>query len=124
MTAKFCIMMLVNKKDKIETFLKKIKKIINKNCGFVFVPRRKNLRSLNRYGISIAEAKNEILNLKIKNYYDGPLEDNNPAREGHIWIFKTNICNENFYIKLKIDTVENFEVLKCLSFHVDENKED
>ncbi len=78
------------------------------------------MESLARYGISIADAKENILELNLSNYYKGPKENFDKKRQGYIWGFKMNIKNIPFYIKLKIDTIKGQNILKILGFHEDE----
>ena len=60
-----------------------------------FVPRRKNMQALAQHGLTIADAKNEILGLVVDDYYKGPKQDHDPNRPGYIWEFKKNIENMN-----------------------------
>lgn len=103
----------------IESFLKEAKSLIRKG-KYDFVPRRKNMQSLAKYGLSIIDAKEEIGDLKVKNYYKGPKEDFDRTRTGAIWEFKKQINSTLFYVKLKVTEVNGERVLKCIGFHEDE----
>ena len=103
----------------IESFLKEVKSLIRKG-KYDFVPRRKNMQSLAKYGLSIIDAKEEIGDLKVENYYKGPKEDFDRTRTGAIWEFKKQINSTLFYVKLKVTEVNGECVLKCIGFHEDE----
>lgn len=103
----------------IESFLKEAK-ILIRTGKHDFVPRRKNMQSLAKYGLSIIDAKEEIGDLKVENYYKGPKEDFDRTRTGTIWEFKKQINSTLFYVKLKVTEVNGERVLKCIGFHEDE----
>ena len=103
----------------INGFLQEAKKLVSEG-RYDFVPRRKNMQSLARYGLTITDAKSEILGLVVGDYYKGPKKDFDAGRPGDIWEFKRIINGIQFYIKLKIAQENNAEVLKCLGFHEDE----
>ncbi len=85
-----------------------------------FVPRRKNMQALAQHGLTIMDAKNEILGLVVGDYYKGPKRDLDPNRTGDIWEFKKNIDGMKFYVKLKIVQENGKDILKCLGFHEDD----
>lgn len=87
---------------------------------YVFVPRGKNLQALSNHGLTIADAKNEILDLVAGDYYKGPKRDFDPNQPGDIWEFKKTVDSEQFYVKLKIQNRDGKNILKCLSFHEDD----
>lgn len=64
----------VTNTEEIMSLLEKVKKLIS-GKKFDFVPRRKNLQSLAKHGLTIKDAKDEILNLVTSNYYKGPKND-------------------------------------------------
>lgn len=103
--------------SEIASFLQKSKVLIS-NQKFDFVPRRKNMMSLAEYGLTIKDAKEEILELKISDYYKGPKKDFD--KPGDIWEFKKDIQGVCFYIKIKIVIENKREVLKCIGFHRDD----
>ena len=55
-----------------------------------------------KHGLTIADAKNEILGLVVGDYYKGPKQDFDPNRPGDIWEFKKNIDGMQFYVKVKL----------------------
>ncbi len=100
-------------------FLEKVK-ILLSSGKYDFVPRRKNLQSLALHGLTIADARDEILGLVVDDYYKGPKRDFDTNRPGEIWEFKKNINGINFYVKVKIVNENGEDILKCLGFHEDE----
>lgn len=86
---------------------------------YIFVPRGKNLHALAVNGLTIADAKREIMDLIVEDYYKGPKQDFDANQPGDIWEFKKDIDGEIFYVKLKIQNVNGKDILKCLSFHED-----
>lgn len=101
----------------IHAFLEDAKSlIVAGRCDFV--PRRKNMQALALHGLTIQDAKEEILALLVGDYYKGPKLDFD--RPGEIWEFKKKISGSQFYIKLKIMKEDGEDVLKCLGFHDDD----
>ena len=96
-------------------YIAKVKELISQGL-WTIIPRKKNLDSLSDAGLTIKDVKDELLSLEVSDYEKGPEMDY--SYSGEIWIFKRNICNNDFYIKLKIDVAnDGTEILKCLSFH-------
>ena len=82
---------------------------------FIFAERKKNLKSLAELGLTIAQAREIILQLTYINYSKGPESD--VFYEGHnIWEFGQNVEDKEVYIKLS----DNFDykIAKCISFHI------
>lgn len=71
----------------IVTFLQKVKRLITTG-KYDFVPRRKNMQALAQHGLTITDAKFEILELVVGDYYKGPKQDLDPNRPGDVWEFK------------------------------------
>ena len=103
----------------IRLFIDQTKQLLSSG-KYDFVPRRKNMQSLARHGLTILDAKKEILSLTVSDYYKGPKQDLDPTRPGDIWEFKKKINGVQFYIKLKIVGENGVDVLKCLGFHEDD----
>ncbi len=103
----------------ITLFLEKMKKLLSTG-KYDFVPRRKNMQALARHGLTIADAKSEILGLVAGDYYKGPKQDLDPNRPGDIWEFKKDVDGTQFYVKVKIVQENGENVLKCLGFHEDD----
>ncbi len=100
-------------------FLEEMKNLVSAG-KYDFVPRRKNMMALARYGLTIKDAKNELLGLIVKDYYKGPKKDFSVSHPGDIWEFKKNVNGQPFYVKVKIVDVNGENILKCLGFHDDE----
>lgn len=103
----------------IADFLASAKKLMVAG-EYLFVTRRKNLQALSECGLTVADVKSEIIGLHVGDYYKGPKRDFDQTQPGDIWEFKKNIEGRQFYVKLKIQSRNVRDVLKCLSFHEDE----
>ena len=67
----------------IIAFLEKMKRLVSAG-KYDFVPRRKNMQALAQHGLTITDAKNEILGLVVGDYYKGSKQDLDPNRPGEI----------------------------------------
>lgn len=103
----------------IAAYLSEIKKLLSAG-KYDFVPRRKNMQALAQHGLTITDAKNEILGLVVGDYYKGSKQDLDSNRSGDIWEFKKNIDGIQFYVKVKITQENGEDILKCLGFHEDD----
>lgn len=103
----------------ITAFLERMKRLISAG-KYDFVPRRKNMQALARHGLTISDAKNEILGLVVGDYYKGPKQDFDPNRPGDIWEFKKEVDGICFYVKVKITQQNGEDILKCMGFHEDD----
>lgn len=103
----------------IAAFLIKVKNLLTAG-KYDFVLRRKNMNALAQHGLTIIDAKNEILGLVVGDYYKGPKQDLDLNRPGDIWEFKKNIDGIKFYVKVKIVKENGEDILKCIGFHEDD----
>ena len=90
-----------------------------KECAthtFSFVERHKCLDTLARLGMTIPQAKSEIMSLTYEDYCKGPELDT--ERGGDFWTFGKVINGEVIFIRLKV--VFDFNLAKCQSFHIAE----
>ena len=78
------------------------------------------MQALAKHGLTIKDAKNEILGLVVGDYYKGPKKDLDPKRPGAVWEFKKVIDGMEFYIKVKIVQENGEDILKCIGFHEDD----
>ena len=101
---------MVTKKE-IQKMLKEFKALIRQD-RWTFVERRVNLQGLAALGLTVSQAKAEIIGLSYRHYDRGPEADRDRAGE-FIWEFIKRIGSQNVYIKLKIDARGSV----CLSFH-------
>ena len=105
--------------SEIALFLEREKRLLSAG-KYDFVPRRKNMQALAKHGLTILDAKSEILGLVVGDYYKGPKQDLDPNKPGDIWEFKKNIDEIQFYVKIKIIQENGEDILKCLGFHEDD----
>ncbi len=103
----------------IAAYLTEVKRLLSAG-KYDFVPRRKNMQALAQHGLTIEDAKNEIIGLVVGDYYKGPKRDLDQNRPGDIWEFKKNIDGMQFYVKVKIVQEGGENILKCLAFHEDD----
>lgn len=101
----------------INIFLERAKWLVSQG-DYDFVPRRKNMQALALHGLTVLDAKEEILGLSAGDYYKGPKQDFD--RPGEIWEFKKTVEGVPFYIKMKITEEGGKMTLKCLGFHEDD----
>lgn len=66
-------------------------------------------------GLTKANCRDEILNLTIDDYCEGPDPDRDMP--GEVWVFGINTSGTDIYIKLKLAPVGSQTIAKCLSFH-------
>jgi len=83
---------------------------------FSFYAREESRDTIARLGITIPQAKKEILGLTYEDYYRGPIQDTDPKKRGEYWEFGKTICGQEIFIKLK--TVSKHGVAICFSFHI------
>jgi len=88
--------------------------------AFSFYPRKESLDTIARLGITIPQAKEEILGLTYEDYYRGPIPDTDAKKGGEYWEFGKLICGQEIFIKLK--TVTEYGVAICFSFHIPERQ--
>lgn len=82
------------------------------------IPRRKNMNTLARLGISWEDAKAEIYELTVSEYFQGPEVDRDFPSTDRFWMFKKNIDGQVIYIKFKVLYLEDGRV-KVVGFHID-----
>jgi len=97
----------------VKLFLFQFKEFAQKT--FTFSPRDKSMDAIARLGITIPQAKQEILGLTYEDYYRGPIPDKDHKGE-EFWEFGKTICGQEIFIKLK--TVSKHSVAVCFSFHI------
>jgi hypothetical protein len=97
-------------KTLIKDFLTEFKEIAQEH-GIDVIPTEKNRRETSMLGLLPNERSNIIMDLRLENYSEGPLRDDDGS-PGDIYIFGSEYQRQLIYIKLKIDGLA-----KCLSFH-------
>jgi hypothetical protein len=101
----------------VTLFLFQFKEFAQKN--FSFAKRDESLNTTAHLGITIPQAKQEILGLTYENYYRGPIPDKDRKGE-EFWEFGKTICGKQVFIKLK--TVSKHSVAICFSFHIPQER--
>lgn len=97
----------------VTLFLSQFKKFAQN--VFSFYAREESLDTIAHLGITIPQAKKEILGLTYEDYYRGPIPDTG-SKGGEYWDFGKTICGQEIFIKLK--TVSKHGVAVCFSFHI------
>ncbi|SDL14372.1 type II toxin-antitoxin system MqsR family toxin [Lacicoccus qingdaonensis] len=95
-------------KEEINEFLKEFRKIMIQPGKFIFIKRKYDFTSL---GLTLEQAKYEILTLKYIHYDRGPSSDHR-GDGTEVWEFGKPIDGDTAYIKLKIED----DICKCISF--------
>lgn len=105
-------------REEVEDFLEMVRDAID-NKRFTFISREKNRKSMAQHGLLVRDVLDEIYNLTYGNYVCGPEPDDDVNEPDPVWIFKTYIICNTFYIKIKI-VVDDNQKLKIISFHIAE----
>lgn len=101
----------------VTLFLFQFKEFAQKNFSF---GKRDEIRdTIARLGITIPQAKQEILGLTVEDYYRGPLPDKDRKGE-EFWEFGKTISGEQVFIKLKAKSKYGMAI--CFSFHIPEKQ--
>ena len=86
---------------------------------FQFVPRKKNMDTLAKLGLTWQDAKAEIYTLSEREYRRGPMLDTADYSSERFWEFKKRVEGEVIYIKFKVLYQDDGSV-RLVSFHIDE----
>lgn len=86
---------------------------------FQLIPRKKNLDTLARLGLTWQDAKDAIYTLSEKEYRRGPMLDRDNPDSDHFWEFMKRVEGETLYIKFKVLYQADGSV-KLVSFHISE----
>ena len=81
--------------------------------NFILEPTEKNKKTLPCLGYTIDDVKEDVMNLEVRDYVRGPIQDNK-GYDKHFWEFGKTIQGKEIYIKLKVKD-RNSEGDKCLS---------
>jgi len=108
-------------REQAEAFITEFQSILDAGTELVFVPRTENMSAMQYFGFNVKTIKQELLQLTVEHYSDGPLPDRDD-RPGHVWIFGYELYDNDMYVKLKIGLkpsssggVEKNPI--CLSWH-------
>ena len=99
----------------ITFFLMLFKEFAQSN--FYFVDREKSLGCLAQLGITVKQAKDEIMSLTYEDYLRGPVPDKG-TKGGELWEFGKTMEGKDIFIRLKV--VSQYNMAKCQSFHIAE----
>ena len=78
----------------------------------------KNRQTRFALGITIEDQIDVVRSVEHIDYDSGPEEDRDRPKTGEIWKFKKQAYGVTFYIKVKIEIIEQNEI-KALSCHID-----
>jgi hypothetical protein len=102
-------------REAVQEFLLDFRGIVTLH-GLIFVDRKDVTKNFSSLGLTESLAREEILDLSVSDYSEGPLADHNNL-EGHVWIFGKKIEGKETYIKLKIYGPTKQRRAKCMAFH-------
>ena len=112
----------IEKKGAIKTFLIELNRILNNNISSLIIEPREDKEEkfttrycLSELGYDQNDVKNELKKLTVKEYVE-TCDDNKNLKTNKYYIFDKFIDNNEIYIKIKIKSYTNYEVL-CMSFH-------
>ena len=104
----------MSSRKEVHAFLNQLRK----TRSIYIVNRSKNRETFWALQMTLQDQIDLIKSLSSSNYWRGPLNDDDPSRDGKIWIFKKNYQNHRLYIKVKVDETRN--TLIVISCHIDE----
>lgn len=104
---------MTTSKLQVQLFLREFKLAAGKGTGISYTGRDKNWDTLANLNMTSKMRNDCVLGLTWKDYCRGPLEDDK-GRPGEVWMFGTDICGSEVYIKLKL--VRGSHPV-CISFH-------
>lgn len=106
-------------KEQVEVFLKSLKEKI-KVFDIVFRDDREpNIQTLALLEISPSYRKDVILDLKTKDYSEGPIVDT-LYKMGEMWVFGKDVKGHEVYIKITLGLPGSSTI--CISFHLAKHK--
>lgn len=106
-------------KEEVEVFLKQFHQKL-KIFNIIFRDDRgKNAQTLADLEITPKYRETVINDIKIEDYYQGPIIDT-LNRMGDMWVFGKNVKGQEVYIKISLGQ-ENRQTI-CISFHISEYK--
>lgn len=99
------------KVEALKFFLEECKKRVEAR-KMKLIPRKKNMDSIYKMGLTILLVEEIILELEIEDYLKGPEDDYNGSDE-KIWMFLKKVEEYKVYIKIKLDAND----CVVISFH-------
>ena len=113
----------MQEREKVRDFLQLVKEtIVNPvaDQGWVLVKRPENKECILQLGFKYQDIKETLLGLSVEDYCDGPCYDRD--QPGELWIFGKTIENKVIYIKLKLASLGQLNIVRIISFHFAEHK--
>ena len=101
----------------ISSFLSQVKNALNANSFDILESRKKYTDTLAQLGIVKQDVLDDIRNLTVNENWVKKT-DNNPSFPGDVWICKKQLHGVCMYIKLKIQSSPQGELL-VMSYHID-----
>lgn len=105
-------------KDEVVRFLTLCKFAVRSN--FILELTEKNKKTITFLGYIEDDVIDEIMDLSVKDYCEGPLHDKSGFL-GDFWVFGKIIQNSEIYIKLKVKNLNSSGDKQlstlCISFH-------
>lgn len=103
--------------ESIEQFLQNFKVKLKIYDIIFWDSRNKNLQTLLDLEIKPLERRKVIENLKVQDYSEGPIPDQNFVGSD-LWVFGKTLKNKEVYIKISMG-LQNKSTI-CISFHISE----
>ncbi|UII31381.1 hypothetical protein LVD17_24105 [Fulvivirga ulvae] len=104
-------------KTEVEQFLREFKEKMKLTDVFFRDDRGKNAQTLADLEIRPIDRKKILLDLKVVDYAEGPLEDT-LYKKSDMWVFGKEVKKNEVYIKISIGYGEGGVI--CISFHIAE----
>ena len=106
-------------RDQASIFILQVKEAITNPVGkwrtWDIVLRQENIEGMAELGFTQEDVRDEILDLDVFDYSQGPVPDRDI--KGDLWIFGRIIQGKEIYIKLKLAQLQSLKLVKIISFH-------
>lgn len=110
----------MQEENEVAQFLKRFKTKL-KVFDIFDIEREKNTQGLLDLELSLIQRKKVLMQLEVKNYCEGPLEETMHG-ESNMWVFGKEVRDKEVYIKIALGAES--EPVLCISFHIAEHKLD
>ena len=105
--------------EQVTGFILQVKEAITSPVGhwrtWDIVLRQENIDGMAELGFTLDDVRDEILDLDVSDYSEGPVPDRDV--KGDLWIFGRIIQEKEVYIKLKLAQLQSLKLVKVISFH-------
>jgi len=102
-------------KTEVEQFLREFKEKMRITTVFFRDDRGKNAQTLSDLEIRPIDREKTLLNLKVEDYAEGPLEDT-LYKGNDMWVFGKEVKKNEIFIKISIGY--GLGGVLCISFHI------